>query len=245
MYPHLITTNTVTIIRDGQTYTATSDMQGFNDALQCIRQGEWDAAIDHITPRATIEEYADGSLVIEGDRLLRNGTEVDHVMVPHILSMKEKGFDIAPLMAFLDKVLRNPSMRSRTQLWRFVATNNIAITPDGDLLFYKKVQDNYYDVHTGKSNCYTVGSTHTMSRSEVDDDPESTCSTGLHVCSYEYLRSFGGQRTMLCQVDPADVVSVPIDYENTKVRVCRLTVVKEVANPEPLDTGVYDDSIPF
>jgi hypothetical protein len=50
---------------------------------------------------------------------------------------------------------------------------------------------------------------------------------------------------MLCQVDPADVVSVPIDYQNTKVRVCRLTVVKEVANPEPLDTGVYDDSIPF
>jgi len=245
MYPHLITTNTVTIIRDGQTYTATSDMQGFADALDCIRQGEWDAAIDHITPRASIEEYADGSLVIEGDRLLRNGTEVDHVMVPHILSMKEKGFDIGPLMSFLDKVLRNPSMRSRTQLWRFVATNNIAITPDGDLLFYKKVQDNYYDVHTGKSNCYTVGSTHTMSRSEVDDDPESTCSTGLHVCSYEYLRSFGGQRTMLCQVDPADVVSVPIDYENTKVRVCRLTVVKEVSNPEPLDTGVYDDSIPF
>jgi hypothetical protein len=84
-----------------------------------------------------------------------------------------------------------------------------------------------------------------MPRSKVDDDPESTCSTGLHVCSFEYLRSFGGQRTMLCQVDPADVVSVPIDYQNTKVRVCRLTVVKEVANPKPLDTGVYDDSIPF
>lgn len=245
MYPHLITTNTVTIIRDGQTYTATSDMQGFADALQCIRQGEWDAAIEHITPRATIEEYADGSLVIEGDRLLRNGTEVDHVMVPHILSMKEKGFDIGPLMSFLDKVLRNPSMRSRNQLWRFVASNNIAITPEGDLLFYKKVTDTYYDVHTSRTNCYKVGTTHTMPRSEVDDDPESTCSTGLHVCSFEYLRSFGGQRTMLCQVDPADVVSVPIDYQNTKVRVCRLVVVKEVANPEPLDTGVYDDSIPF
>lgn len=33
-------------------------------------------------------------------------------------------------MAFLDKVLRNPSMRSRNQLWRFVSTNSIAITPE-------------------------------------------------------------------------------------------------------------------
>ena len=132
-------------------------------------------------------------------------------------------------------------MRSRNQLWRFVATNKITITPEGDLLFYKKVKDDYFDVHTGKSNRYTVGSTHSMHRSLVDDDPESTCSHGLHVCSYEYLREFGGQRTLVCRVNPADVVSVPIDYHNTKVRVCQLTVVKEVSNPTSTTTTSYEE----
>lgn len=243
MYPHLITDNTVTILKDGDTFTLTADSPAFPQVLDLIRENRWDDAIHAMTPRIAIEEYADGSLRIEGDTIRnRNGDVIDHAIIPHILSMKAKGFDVAPLMAFLDKVLRNPSMRSRNQLWRFVSTNSIAITPEGDLLFYKKVKDDYFDVHTGKSNRYTVGSTHSMPRSQVDDDPESTCSHGLHVCSYEYLREFGGHRTLLCQVDPADVVSVPIDYHNTKVRVSRLHVLREVQNPTPFDTGVYHNT---
>jgi hypothetical protein len=248
MYPHLITDNTVTILKDGETHTLTSSSPAFTQVLDLIREGMWDEAVEAMSPRRAIEEYADGSLLIrDGLIYTKDGEVIDHAIVPHVLAMKEKGFDIGPLMAFLGKVLRNPSMRSRNQIWRFVSTNNITITPDGDLLFYKKVKSDYYDVHTGRSNCYKVGSTHSMPRHQVDDDPESTCSHGLHVCSYEYLRSFGGDRTILCQVDPADIVSVPIDYHNTKVRVARLHVVKEVANPTPLDTGVYDESddLPF
>ena len=241
MYPHLITTNTVTIVRDGDTHTIDSSCPQFTKVLDLVRQGLWDEAIDAMSPAVAISTYAGTSLVLDGNTILRNGTPVDHSLVPHILTMRDKGFDIQPLMHFLDKVMQNPSMRSRNQLWRFVSTNNIAITPDGNLLFFKKVKDNYYDVHTGRSNQYTVGSTHTMPRHEVDDDPERTCSTGLHVCSYEYLRSFGGDRTLMCEVSPADVVSVPIDYHNTKVRVSSLRVLREVENPEPLDTGVYEE----
>jgi len=244
MYPHLITTNTVTIIRDGETFTLDSASPSFNQVLDLVREGLWDEAIDAMSPADAISAYGAGNITVKDNSILRNGIEVDHCMVPHILEMKAKGFDIAPLVAFLDKVLDNPSMRSRNQLWRFVSANNIAISKEGDLLFYKKVNSDYFDVHTGRTHRYTEGSVHEMPRSHVDDDPESTCSTGLHVCSYEYLRHFGGERTMLCSVDPSNVVSVPIDYRNTKVRVCRLTVVKEVANPKPLDTGVYDD-LPF
>lgn len=245
MYPHLITDNTITIIRDGVTYTATSDTPSFTEALGHIRDGNWDEATDAITPRAAVETYAGGALVIDGDIIRTpNGDEVDHALVPHILDMKAKGLPIDPLMAFLGRVLVNPSMRSRNQLWRFVTSNKITITREGHLLFYKKVREDYFDVHTGSTNCYKPGSVHTMPRSQVDDDPESTCSTGLHVCSYEYLKEFGGQRVMLCSVDPADIVSVPIDYQNTKVRVCRLVVVQEENNPAPFDTTVWDE-IPF
>lgn len=241
MYPHLVTNNTVTIIRNGETHTTTSDSPTFEEVLSHIRNNDWDLAVDTLSPRAAIENYAGTHLRIEGSRIInvKTGETINNAIVPHILSMRANDFDVAPLMNFLANVLANPSMRSRNQIWRFVETNKIAITPTGTLLFYKRVRSNYYDVHTGRTNCYEVGTTHTMPRHLVDDDPESTCSTGLHVCSYEYLRSFQGERTLLCEVNPSDIVSVPIDYENSKVRVCSLTVLQEVTNPQPLDTGVY------
>ena len=242
MYAHLITDNSVTIVADGDILTATSGSPNFNGILDAIKKGDWDLAIDLMSPRHTVESYGEGYLVIEDGALkTRNGGDVDHAMVPHILGMKAKGFPVQPLLNFLEKVLANPSMRSRNQIWRFVSANQIPITQDGDLLFYKRVKDDYYDVHTGKTHMYAVGSEITMPRHNVDDDPESTCSHGLHVCSYEYLKSFGGDRTVLCKVDPADIVSVPIDYENTKVRVCRLVVTDELYDVKPMDTGVYEE----
>lgn len=240
MYPYLITSNTVTLIYQGETLTVTSTHPTFDEVCDLIRKGEWDTAATKMRPALAISSYAEGMEIRDGSIYL-DGEEIDHGMVPHILAMKEKGFDISPLLSFLQKVLDNPSMRSRNQIWRFVSTNNIAITPEGNLLFYKRVKDNYYDIHTGGTFQYLVGSTITMPRHDVDDDPESTCSHGLHVCSYEYLKSFSGDRTLLCEVNPADIVSVPIDYKNTKVRVCCLTVKQEVSNPKPLGTSVYDE----
>lgn len=233
MYPHLITNNTVTIFYDGDTLSITSDHPSYGDCLQAIKEKRWDDAIRLASPQKAVAQYTGTHIDFVGGILYRNGEVIDHNMVPHILDMHQQGFDVEPLIAFLDKVLSNPSMRSRNQIWRFVSTNKITITPDGDLLFYKRVNDDYYDVHTGKTNQYVVGSIHEMDRCKVDDDPESTCSTGLHVCSYEYLRNFGGYRTIICKVNPRDIVSVPIDYENTKVRVCRLEVTSETSTPTP------------
>ena len=84
-----------------------------------------------------------------------------------------------------------------------------------------------------------------MPRPSVDDDPAKTCSAGLHVCSLSYLSTFGGDRTILVEVCPADVVAVPIDYQNSKVRVSRLRVVREVDSPVQMRTVEDSDSIPF
>lgn len=238
MYPYLITDNTVTLFVDGTTYVIDQGSASFSAVRQAVKEGNWDEAIRLASPERTVCSYVTGHIDFVGGQLTRNGEVIDHVMVPHILKLHAEGFNVEPMIAFLDKVLANPSMRSRNQIWRFVSTNNITITEDGDLLFYKRVNDNYYDLHTGKTHCYTVGSTHTMDRSKVDDDPEVTCSTGLHVCSFDYLKSFSGSRTIVCKVNPKDIVSVPIDYENTKVRVCALTVLSETSNPTPMPTSI-------
>ncbi len=238
MYPYLLTDNTLTVIADGVTHTATDDNPKWSAMLDAFVANEWDTLIALLTPAVAITNYT--SLTIKGGVIYdKKGMPIDNAIVPHILSLYSKGFPVEPLLNFLDKILLNPSMRSRSQIWRFVSTNKIVITPSGNLIFYKRVGSNYFDIHTGHTYCYTPGATISMDRYSVDDDPTSTCSTGLHVCSYEYLKSFSGERTVLCEVDPADIVSVPVDYENTKLRVCRLTVLEEVDQPSDLDTQVW------
>ena len=72
-----------------------------------------------------------------------------------------------------------------------------------------------------------------MPRNEVEDNPEKTCSAGLHVCSYDYLDNYSSSecdldRVVICEVDPQDVVSIPSDYNNAKMRVCKYKVIDEI-----------------
>ena len=45
---------------------------------------------------------------------------------------------------------------------------------------------------------------------------------------------------MLLKINPADVVSIPIDYNNSKGRCCRYEVIKEL--PMPKDFNNPEDS---
>ena len=51
----------------------------------------------------------------------------------------------------------------------------------------------------------------------------------VHFGGHEYASTFG-PRMVLVRVDPADLVCVPHDCSQGKVRVCRYWVVKEVPN---------------
>jgi hypothetical protein len=69
-----------------------------------------------------------------------------------------------------------------------------------------------------------------MPREQVDKDRNNTCSVGLHFCSKDYLSSYGGAsgHTMIVKINPADVVSIPSDYDNTKGRTWKYEVVGEI-----------------
>jgi hypothetical protein len=71
-----------------------------------------------------------------------------------------------------------------------------------------------------------------MPRNQVDDNKDNTCSAGLHFCSFDYLKSFGGSRIMILKINPADVVSIPSDYNQQKGRTWRYTVIGEVPAEE-------------
>jgi hypothetical protein len=97
------------------------------------------------------------------------------------------------------------------------------------------VREDFKDIHSGTFD-NSVGAICEMERNTVDDNKEQTCSAGLHFCSQEYLPNFGsgrGDHVMILKINPRDVVSIPVDYNNSKGRCCRYEVIGEVGvNPE-------------
>jgi hypothetical protein len=82
-----------------------------------------------------------------------------------------------------------------------------------------------------------------MERNQVDDNKDQTCSTGLHFCGMSYLSHFSGERTVIVKVNPADVVSIPSDYNGAKGRACRYEVVGELGvEPEQAFTASVQEN---
>jgi len=145
--------------------------------------------------------------------------------------MKAK-LPVKPLLNFLSKVLENPSRRAVQELYKFLEHGQMPLTPAGNFLAYKSVREDYKDWYSNKF-LNTIGSEHTMARNDVCDDPDLGCSYGFHVGTLGYATEFnrGANRLMIVEVDPSDVVSVPHDCQNQKLRTAKYKVVGEFEKP--------------
>jgi predicted RNA-binding Zn-ribbon protein involved in translation (DUF1610 family) len=104
------------------------------------------------------------------------------------------------------------------------------ITCEGTFLACKGVREDYKDCHTGTIDNRPGAVIPPMDRSEVDDNPNNHCSNGYHCGAWDYAKSFGA-RVVLVEVDPADVVSVPSDYNAQKCRVTWYKVLSDMLEP--------------
>jgi hypothetical protein len=69
-----------------------------------------------------------------------------------------------------------------------------------------------------------------MLRNQVSENSAQCAGAGLHLGSLEYSGPNGwyyseGDLIMVCEFSPEDAVSVPVDHDATKLRVCKFKVV--------------------
>lgn len=250
---YILTDNALTVYNDKRPLTMLASDPRWDQAIDLLRAGDWDQLVLAMQPAKAVAKYmsaSNGKAELKNNILYFNGQPLpkDWPIVQRILKMATAQLPIAPLMAFLTKVMANPSFRAVRSLIEFVEYGRLPLTDDGDFLAYKKVGPNYKDLHTGQFD-NSVGQVLEMPRNMVDENPDRTCSSGLHVCSYDYLDGFGGDmsegyRVVVCKINPADVVAVPNDYNNTKMRVCRYEVIDELEEEANLlaDKLVWNDS---
>jgi hypothetical protein len=238
---YVILSGSIIVNFEGATHNVASSDGRYAKILSAIKAGKL----------SEIPNLVDTTLALrQGGVDVRNGVVfIDNKALPdslsdRILQFFHESLPYEPLIKFWRKLNKNPSFNSREQLFKFLEHNGHPITTEGNFIAYRSVRRNFTDHHTGKMD-NSIGRVVEVDRSDVDDNPNNTCSHGLHVACLSYAASFGGDRILIdVEVDPADVVAVPTDYNGTKMRVSRFKVVAESKGlrTETLAKSSYDIS---
>lgn len=237
-------TNSITVIVNGQTHTLSHDSPVFQTVLNAIKAEAWDTVAENLSPGDKVRKWLGEGWTFVDHFLEYKGRRVDSSLNGRLLKMVEEGHSPAPWLRFWERLQNNPSYRSIEQLYTFLQNQNIPIDEDGYIRAYKSVTSDYKDWHS-QSIDNTPGAEPHMPRNQVSDDPDVPCHEGFHVGAMEYVNAFGGagKRIIICQVDPADVVSVPKDHHCQKVRVCRYKVLGNYSGQLMPDTVFTDDPV--
>jgi hypothetical protein len=171
----------------------------------------------------------------------------------------EGNTNFKPLVNFLEKAKTNPSQQSVDDLYRWIRKGDLVIDADGDIIAYKGVGKDANGVSQSihKGTAFVNGVEHTghipnapgtvisMPRSEVDPNQMVGCSTGLHAGTYDYAMEFlrwnSETRLILVKINPRDVVSVPTDEQDRKMRVSRYSVLQQIE--ARLESAIYQPAL--
>lgn len=236
----------INAVIDGRAYSITSDNPSYHEVEAAITNEEDPGYIaDLFNAANAIKRFTRGAVEVssDGGALLYQGEEVNNVVTQRILAFMKAGLPVEPLIAFLERLMANPSRRSIEELYKFLEKEHLPITEDGCFLGYKAITNDWKDKYTGTED-NSVGVKLYMKRQDVDDDARHDCSNGYHVGSLEYASNFGSDddRLVIVKVDPADVVSVPYSDAN-KLRTQSYEVVCEYHGA--LDSRFADGRKPY
>ncbi len=248
-----ITPSTLTVaFPNGEYITVSKDDSRYKKLLKGIKEGNlsYDDFANIKNPEVIINKWMGGKLVKNhegkisvdlGDGDLR---PISIRLAGVLEEFIREGYPADSFAKFAIRLERNRSMRSRDTFYGFIVRYGITITPEGKVRGYKAIKNDWTDKHTGKIDNSIGVTVPRLDRRDVDDDPNKACSFGYHFGSIEYVRRFssgygspGGDRIVVVEVDPEDIVCVPSDCSQQKVRCTQYTVVGEFTGILPAYSG--------
>ena len=218
----------IDIIYKNEAMSVGRDHINYDRIIEALKNKNFDALDGLFNIASTITKFSDNRVEIKNGLIWYDGFVVDDCLTRRIIELDKKNYPFEPMINVLHNCMANKNPRALQELYTFLDANSLPITEDGCFFAYKRVTNDYKDFYTGSID-NSIGKTPSMPYNDVDDDKNNTCSKGLHVCSLAYLEHYhGGEgRIVIVKVNPKDVVSVPTDYHNTKMRTCAYTVVAD------------------
>ena len=260
--PYTLSENSLTVFWEGKPYTLRKDHVNFNLAKQAIFDARYEDLGDLLDIRKAVEDFVEGEIEVKDEVVYYKNHRLHGVVVDKLLEMLRAGMkDSAPLTNFITRLQSNPSANSVNELYSFLSYKSLPTTPEGKVLGYKGVKNDFYSstgnadtiVLQGKVNenhqiFNGVGETIEVARRCVDDNKDNHCSYGLHVGSYDYANQWAGEdgRLLVVEFDPEDAVSVPTDCDFQKLRVSKYRVVEDITDTrKEINKVVYEANKPI
>lgn len=239
---YTVTPNSINLLLRGRMRTIAKSHLNFtavSDALKNLNRVGWSPELEERIAKlvdipAFIAELTEGKIQIGGSSVLYDGKETHGHIADRLVALLRGGFDVRPLARFLERLMQNPILTVPDELYVWMTKANLPLTDDGCLIAFKKVADNYKSYHDGETDNSIGTKLPVLDEDKYDTDRFSTCSSGYHFCSFEYLRDYYGNqgRVVICKVAPEDVVAIPNDSNDSKGRAKTYEIIGEVPEDE-------------
>jgi hypothetical protein len=243
---YIITDHHITVNYDGQTHIVPRTDKLSDKLILALREKRDQEIPNLVSASKRIEKFGQGDFTVQSGKIFVKGQEAPTVLGNKIFRFSNEGLPHEPLVRFAENLLKNPSFRAVNELFQFLEKNDHPITDTGCFIAYKKVRSDFMDAYTGKFD-NSIGKVVEIPRNQVDEDSSQTCSHGLHVANWDYANnvySAGDGAVMLeVEVNPADVVAVPADYNQAKMRVCKYLVLGVVNKEHSEDISLRNTAV--
>jgi len=236
-FPYTVTETNITILFNGTMNKIPRTHAGFNALSAHLKENKHDPDIiaSLLDKREAMARLTSGKVKVVGSTVFYKGEPIHSTLAMKLVTMMDEGYDATPWAKFLDNVMLNPSDVSRGCLFDFLERFEAPLTEDGCFIAFKGVRNDYKDCHSGTFD-NSPGQIVKMPREKVVEDPSQTCAAGLHACASHYLDGFwSSQKVVAVKINPRDVVSVPGDYNYSKMRVCEYLVIGDVEDDRHRD----------
>lgn len=250
-----VTDQNVVVNYNGETHIVRRTDALADRLIRALKENRMNEIPNLVSTAKRIETFSKGAFVVKDGRVMINGVAAPEVLSNKIVRFSNDGLPFQPLLRFAEKLQQNPSYRAVNELYQFLEKNDHPITESGNFIAYKRVRSNFKDIHSGTFD-NSVGKVIEVPRNQVDEDSSRTCSYGLHVANWDYAHTqfashdASSDIMLEVEVNPSDVVAIPTDYNQSKMRCCRyrvLGVVTTPFNPETslrvLDQESYDKDV--
>ncbi len=240
--PSYSITNTglTVVFSDGRPLTLSASYKTqYAQALDAIRNEDWSLLKDTFNLVKSLGKYLNKVQFKDGT-VTFNGKVLNNIVTKKIMEFWVNGLSVDSLVLFLENCLLNPSQKAVEELYLFLEKNNFTLTEDGCFLCWRKVDSNYKSYHPNRDGTYNTnypGDVVKMDRSLCTSNREVCNDSGLHACAFDYLSQYqgGNGKVVLVKINPKNVISVPIDHANAKLRCCEYEVIQEVETHESVN----------
>ena len=237
-----IRNGSMTAVINGKVYTVSNSHPNWSQVMRAVENGNEQLVVSLMNiPKAINKWFSEGNVTVRNGEVFYSSKKLGGVVVDRILEFMSQDLPVKPMIRFINNLMSNPSARAVQELYTFLEHKNMPITNEGNFLAYKGIQTDYFSCTAGDITVLKgrvvggrifngVGEEIEVRRNEVDDNKENHCSKGIHAGSLSYATGFG-PRTVIVEINPRDVVSIPSDCSCQKLRTCKYKVIANYVAP--------------